>query len=249
MKKGSNAVSVTNSSLASDPASGLVSESAPANAATPKAAAVKSEVRLFKSDFLEQFTHVHPITPLVMWTPIVAYIYWRAFHTDGLSVFAILGYSALGLVAWTLTEYIMHRFAFHFPAKSAAGKRFVYIMHGLHHDDPSDGTRLVMPPVPGLIYAAFLFWVYRALLGPTAVLPFFAAFLIGYLAYDYIHYSVHHFVPKGAVGKYLKRHHMIHHFRDHDAKWGVSSPLWDYLLGTVEMRKPRETSAQRVASK
>lgn len=193
-----------------------------------------SSVRLFQSDFLEQFTHVHPITPLVMWSPVIAILIYRSFAVHALSVgaFAVLGFA--GLFLWTFTEYLLHRFAFHFPATSPTGKRIVYIMHGLHHDDPSDPTRLVMPPLPALIYAVFLFFVYRALLGPAYVEPFFAFFLVGYLAYDYIHYYVHHFTPKNRVGKYLRRYHLVHHFKDHSAKWGVSNPLWDYVFGTVE---------------
>ena len=39
------------------------------------------------------------------------------------------------------------------------------------------------------------------------------------------------------VGKYLKRYHLKHHFAHEKSKYGVSSPLWDYLLGTVEGEK------------
>ena len=34
-------------------------------------------------------------------------------------------------------------------------------------------------------------------------------------------------------GKYLRRHHMLHHFKDHDLYFGVSTPLWDFVFGTV----------------
>lgn len=195
-----------------------------------------SKVRLFENDFLERFTHVHPIVPLLLWTPVISYLYWHSV-TIGLSSLQIWSWSLVGLIVWTLTEYVLHRFAFHFPAESRAGKRFVYILHGLHHDDPNDPTRLVMPPVPAIFYASLLFFAFRAVVGPEAIYPFFACFMIGYLAYDYIHYYVHHFVPRNAVGKYLRRYHLVHHFKDHSAKWGVSSPLWDYVFGTVEEKK------------
>jgi sterol desaturase/sphingolipid hydroxylase (fatty acid hydroxylase superfamily) len=38
-------------------------------------------------------------------------------------------------------------------------------------------------------------------------------------------------------GKYLKKFHMDHHFAEMGAKWGVSSPLWDIVFGTVEERR------------
>ena len=55
--------------------------------------------------------------------------------------------------------------------------------------------------------------------------PFFAGFTIGYLFYDGTHYFVHHFAPTSRWGKFLRRHHMTHHFADHDGGFGVSSPL------------------------
>ena len=200
-------------------------------------------VRLFKSDFWERFTHVHPIMPALVWIPVICFLIYQSIFTHEIvgAKFALLAVS--GFLCWTLTEYLLHRFAFHFPAKSAAGKRFVYIMHGLHHDDPNDPTRLVMPPVPAIIYCVILYSFYSALLGPVDVKPFFAFFLIGYLGYDYIHYYVHHFIPTTPVGKYLKKYHMVHHFKDHNAKWGVSNPLWDYVFGTVEEKKaPKKTA-------
>ena len=55
------------------------------------------------------------------------------------------------MMTWTLTEYAVHRYLFHYPAQSEFGKRLVYLFHGIHHDQPDDATRLVMPPVPAII--------------------------------------------------------------------------------------------------
>ena len=94
-----------------------------------------------------------------------------------------------------------------------------------------------MPPVAAMILACVLYSIFRVFLGPTFVEPFFAFFLIGYLCYDYIHYAVHHFTPRTRVGKMLKQSHMNHHFVSHDSRWGVSSPFWDYVFGTLEEPK------------
>lgn len=196
-------------------------------------------IRLFKNDLLESFTHVHPILPLVLWGPVLVFLLHLSLKNPALSAISILVLFMSGVFLWTFIEYFLHRFAFHFPAKSKVGKRIVYLMHGLHHDDPKDPTRLVMPPVPAFIYAIVLFSFFKAVLGQHAVLPFFSGFLLGYLCYDYIHYYVHHFVPTNPVGKYLRKYHLVHHFKDHDAKWGVSSPLWDILLGTQEVKGSR----------
>jgi sterol desaturase/sphingolipid hydroxylase (fatty acid hydroxylase superfamily) len=178
-----------------------------------------------------------------MWAPMVGWLLWRSFAVHAMSIATVLTLGVLGLVIWTLTEYVMHRFVFHFKPFGPISERVIFLFHGIHHDDPEDGTRLVMPPVPGILLAVLLYSTFRFLLGTPWVEPFFAFFLIGYLCYDYIHYSVHHFTPRTSVGKFIKQYHMLHHFASPEARWGVSSPLWDYVFGTVEQRTKAEPKA------
>lgn len=194
-------------------------------------------IRLFKSDFCEWFSHVHPITPLLIWIPVILFLAYRGWTNAQVSAWTNGFLIISAFVSWTLVEYLLHRFIFHFPAVGKLGERFIFIMHGLHHEDPVDPTRLVMPPFASVIIAAILYVIFRALLGPDYVSMFFAAFLAGYLCYDYTHYAVHHFTPRTRFGRYVKQNHMIHHFVNPDARWGVSSPLWDYVFGTYEASK------------
>ena len=209
----------------------------------------RDSVRLFKSDFLERFTHSHPIVPLLIWTPVIGFLIYRSFAVHQNSVLEFLAYGFLGLFVWSLAEYVLHRFVFHYPAKSKFGLRMVYLVHGLHHEDPLDKTRLVMPPLPAAIYSAMLFPIFRAVIGAAYAEAFIACFLVGYLCYDYIHYYVHHFTPKFALGKYLKRYHLQHHYSNYDSKWGVSNPLWDYVFGTVENRASEKSTTKNAASR
>ncbi|MFL5814724.1 MAG: sterol desaturase family protein [Bdellovibrionia bacterium] len=195
-------------------------------------------IRVFENPYLEKLTHVHPITPLLLWAPIVIYLYYYSFTVLQFSVAQVLGLLVAGLIVWTLMEHVLHRYVFHFNAKTPLQKRLQFLIHGLHHDDPNDPTRLVMPPAGSLILAVPIFLGFRAIFAlfgaADATIPFFASFVIGYLCYDYIHYGTHHFKPKSRLGKMINQHHMLHHFVDHDAKWGVSSPIWDYILGTMK---------------
>jgi sterol desaturase/sphingolipid hydroxylase (fatty acid hydroxylase superfamily) len=195
-------------------------------------------IRVFQDPRLEKLTHVHPVTPLLLWVPIVSFLYYYSFTTLHFSVSSVLLLFALGLFVWTLAEYFLHRYVFHFNATTPFQKRIQFLIHGLHHDDPNDPTRLVMPPAGSLILSVPLYLAFRFIFGilgaPDATIPFFASFVIGYLCYDYIHYGVHHFKPTSKLGKMIKQHHMLHHFVDHEAKWGVSSPVWDYALGTLK---------------
>jgi sterol desaturase/sphingolipid hydroxylase (fatty acid hydroxylase superfamily) len=197
-------------------------------------------IRVFKSEFLERFTHVHPLTPAIFWIPVVSWLFWRCFAIHRMSVALVFGLALLGFITWTLSEYLLHRFVFHLSTGTPLRARLQFLIHGLHHDAPQDATRLVMPPLPAVVLASALYALFKLALGSPRVEPFFAAFLTGYLCYDYIHYYVHHFNPRSRTMKMIKQHHMLHHYAEHGAKWGVSSPFWDYVFGTVEDReRPR----------
>ncbi len=190
-------------------------------------------IRIFKNPILESFTHVHPIVPLVFWSPVIVYLFYRAIEIKQINTFEILSWILAGLLLWTFTEYTLHRFVFHCDAKSRAGKYFVFLFHGLHHDDPQDPTRLVMPPVPAVIIVSLLWMLFSFIFPEKYIDILMANFLIGYLCYDYIHYATHHFPMTSPIGKYLRKYHLQHHYSGEDSKYGVSSPLWDYIFKTV----------------
>src|SRR5438046_9750894 len=119
-------------------------------------------VRMFKSDFLEFFSHVHPITPLVLYLPVVGYMLYAAISRNKLSIFFVAGLFLVGVLCWTLLEYIIHRYVFHYEPKGRLGKKLHFIVHGVHDDYPNDGTRLVMPQsisIPLAIVLSSLFAV------------------------------------------------------------------------------------------
>ena len=190
-------------------------------------------IRLFENDFLERLTHVHPIVPLLFWSPVVVWLLWRSFAMHQLPLLPVLGIGVLGLVTWTLTEYCLHRFVFHYPARSRVGKWFVYLFHGNHHDDPQDKTRLVMPPSGAIPIMAALFFLFGLVIPAPWIEPFGAFFIVGYLIYDYIHYATHHFPMKNPVAKYLRRYPLKHHYSGERGRYGVSSPRWDIVFGTT----------------
>jgi dihydroceramide fatty acyl 2-hydroxylase len=191
-------------------------------------------IRIFQNPVLEVLTHVHPIIPLLIWGPVVAYLYYFSLAVDRLAAGSFAMMVITGLLFWTLTEYGMHRYVFHFNATSKPGKYLVWLFHGVHHDDPQDPTRLVMPPVVSVVLGAAFYFLFVALMGASLARPFFAAFITGYLGYDYIHFATHHFRPRTAWGKTIKENHMKHHFLKKGGKWGVSSSLWDHVFGTFQ---------------
>jgi sterol desaturase/sphingolipid hydroxylase (fatty acid hydroxylase superfamily) len=190
-------------------------------------------IRIFKNPILESFTHVHPVVPLLLWTPVIMFLLYRGATVHGVTTIEFGGLFVFGLLLWTIMEYILHRFVFHWNAKSAAGKFFVFLFHGLHHDDPQDPTRLVMPPVPAFLIFMVL-WAMFSVIFPVHYLGVIMAFfMVGYLCYDYIHYATHHFAMTSKVGKYLRKYHLQHHYSGEHSKYGVSNPLWDYVFKTT----------------
>lgn len=200
-------------------------------------------VRVFNNPFLERMTHVHPLTPLIIWLPLVFWLLYRSLFVLDLPPLQVLSIGVFALFVWTLTEYLLHRYLFHLEGDSALARRIQFLIHGLHHDDPTDATRLVMPPAGSIILASLLFPLFSWMLGPIWVQPFFGFFVIGYLCYDYIHFSVHHFKPRTKLGRFLKNSHMMHHYVSPNSRWGVSSPVWDYVFGTLEgdVKKEEQT--------
>jgi sterol desaturase/sphingolipid hydroxylase (fatty acid hydroxylase superfamily) len=180
--------------------------------------------------------------------PIVSFLLYRALVVHGLGVTAVAGVGLLALTIWTLSEYVLHRWVFHFEGETYLSRRLQFMIHGLHHDDPQDATRLVMPPVASIVLGLIFYSGFRLLMGPVWVDPFFAFFVVGYLCYDYVHYAVHHFRPRTRLGKYLKQNHMNHHFKCPESLWGVSSPIWDFVFGTMEERTTSHPSPARHGS-
>ncbi len=196
-------------------------------------------IRLFKSDFLEFFTHISPVVVTIIWLPVILYFLISAIinHVPGTSWLYILVAFLIGLLVWTFMEYTLHRFLFHFKPRNKLQERISFLFHGVHHAQPQCKTRLVMPPavsIPmGLAFYGLFYLVLNVILGlPHWVAPMFSAVLLGYLAYDITHYATHHFRMRSGYLKFLKRYHMAHHFRDWNAAFGVTSPVWDKVFKT-----------------
>jgi sterol desaturase/sphingolipid hydroxylase (fatty acid hydroxylase superfamily) len=183
---------------------------------------------MFDHAFLEWFTGSRPRTLAFIYAPLSAWFAWDAL-ARGWSAPATALLFAAGVLTWTLIEYLMHRFLFHRAPRGARGVVLAYLIHGVHHAFPEDRRRWLMPPAVSLPVAAGFFVIFTPLLGP-AFAPVYAGGLAGYLAYDLVHYAVHanaRWLPRS-----LRRHHLAHHFGAPESRFGVSTRLWDRVLGT-----------------
>ena len=196
-------------------------------------------IRLFKSDFLEFFTHITPAAVIGMWLPVVVILLVYALLTvpgPAFPAYIPLGL-AIGLFLWTFAEYTLHRFLFHHKPTTPRQEHIFFLFHGIHHAQPQVKTRLVMPfpvsiPLAALFFGLFYLVLAVLLKSPQWVAPLTAGFMVGYLVYDLTHYATHHFPMRSGYAKYLKRYHMAHHYKDPNTRFGVSSPVWDWVFGT-----------------
>ena len=203
----------------------------------------KEPIRLFKSDFLEFFTHIHPLVVLAIWLPVAIYFMVRAIIERARAVSPVYIPVAfiVGLFTWTLAEYVVHRFVFHFPPRTPWQERVSFLFHGVHHAQPWSKTRLVMPPAVSIPMALLFYGLFSLLVGlvlgaPQWVAPLFSGFVAGYLTYDMLHYSMHHFRMQWGVLRSRRKYHMLHHGSTPNRRFGVTSSLWDIVFGT----KPAE---------
>lgn len=141
----------------------------------------------------------------------------------------LLGIAA-GLAAWTFLEYLIHNFLGHLPK----GKTFVSREHLQHHKDITYFSPLpkkLRGAVPVLvILGGGLTW----LVGIPFGLGFLGSIVAGWTTYEWLHQSIHVNGPRSRYGRWAARHHLSHHFMRPNVNHGVTTPLWDILLGTYE---------------
>ncbi len=185
--------------------------------------------RMFKNDFLESLSKIHFAVPLFIFVPVIILFSYLAYSSN-ISLLAYGGYFALGIFVWTATEYILHRFIFHYMPSSKWGLRLHFIFHGVHHDYPRDAKRLVMVPTVSIPLSALFYFLFSLFLVKENLYSFFCGFILGYLIYDMLHYALHHANFKSRFWKSIKDHHMLHHYAEPTKGYGVSSKLWDAIF-------------------
>ncbi len=191
---------------------------------------------LFSSPLLETLTRTHISVPVSIFLLYgISLLFWSITHTS-LSPGLTIAMFAAGLLTFTWVEYNVHRYLFHISVPTVFRKKFQYMVHGVHHEFPKDKDRLAMPPLLSITLATILLWFFRLLMGDLAF-AFMPGFFTGYAAYLSVHYIVHVYQPPKNFMRKLWVNHAIHHYKNGETVFGVSSPLWDYVYGTTPERK------------
>jgi sterol desaturase/sphingolipid hydroxylase (fatty acid hydroxylase superfamily) len=173
---------------------------------------------LYFGDFL-----VIPIA--VLWFGAAAY------RTGGALAIPEWGLTLLfGAALWTLTEYLIHRYAYHHAP-------ILTPLHDAHHKEP-----LAFFGVPSFLSSGLILAVcYLPLCGvaPVFAAGFTSGMMLGYAAYMFVHHATHHFNIQPGDWLYEARlRHMTHHYRE-GVNYGVSTGFWDRVFGTLAARRER----------
>ncbi|MGA2835532.1 MAG: sterol desaturase family protein [Acidimicrobiales bacterium] len=146
-----------------------------------------------------------------------------------------------GMVLWTLSEYVLHRW-FHI----ARGSNLASKEHLEHHAR----RRYLVNALSWLSWAGVLVVGLVAIpLVAWTVLPVPRAVALGagwvtaYFAYEFIHAADHLWAPRTAYGRWARRSHFHHHFGAPLRNYGVTSPFWDKVFGTYE--RPMQVTVPR----
>ena len=139
----------------------------------------------------------------------------------------------VGFISWTFIEYGLHRFIFHYDARSPFGRKFLYLVHISHHDNP-EGRKKTLASLflTGPISVAYwlLAWIVTGSWMWASYL--FLGMATGYFCYDWLHVQCHHGKSRFPILRYLRKYHLLHHYKTPQLRFGVTSPLVDLLFGT-----------------
>ncbi len=188
--------------------------------------------QLFDNPVLERLTRTNSAVPISIFVAFAIALLTYAF------VMANLPYATIGILfftgffVFTLAEYLIHRYLFHMSTHTETRSNIQYTIHGVHHEFPKDEERLAMPPVLSVTILLVLLGTTYLLMNDYAF-AFLPGFVLGYASYLFIHYITHACPPPKNLFRWLWVNHSIHHYRNGEKAFGVSSPFWDYVFGTM----------------
>ncbi len=176
---------------------------------------------------------------LILIVASIGFQVWTGLTWGVLAVFAF------GMLTFMFSEYLTHRFVFHLkPPKNPFLLKMLKRLHYDHHTDPNDLHLLFLPlwySLPNLSVLAIIFYFIAGNWGLTLV--FASGLMMMLFLYEWKHYVAHRPIkPRTKFGKWVKKTHILHHFKNENFWYGVSTPFVDVLFGTLKNEKDVETS-------
>ncbi len=132
-----------------------------------------------------------------------------------------------GWFTWTFAEYILHRFWNH--AKDVNKNDSLVQRHHHHHTHPTEisvsGKQRLIMILIGVTLIVFSLWINEYLL-------ILAGLETGIFWFFLMHYFLHQKWSKKVFPR-LVHYHVIHHCKETDTCFGISTSWWDRIFGTL----------------
>ncbi|MEH7399491.1 MULTISPECIES: sterol desaturase family protein [Bacillaceae] len=172
---------------------------------------------------------------------LVGIIYSVGLHLSWLTVLIFI----IGLIFFMFSEYVTHRFIFHLKApKNKLLLKFMKRIHYDHHTYPDDLKLLFLPiwySIPNLGSLCIIYFLISKDL--IQAIAFGSGLVFMLLVYEWKHYVAHRPIkPLTKVGRQIKKLHILHHFKNENFWYGVSTPIFDGIFGTLKDEKEVVTS-------
>jgi sterol desaturase/sphingolipid hydroxylase (fatty acid hydroxylase superfamily) len=204
----------------------------------------KGSRQLFENPILEKLSRTHIVVPVTLFFIYSGtLLYWNTKYTTLHLPITILLFF-VGMLTFTWVEYMVHRYVFHMKTYTRIRAKIQYTLHGVHHEFPKDKDRLAMPPLLSITISTVLLLILKVIMGDF-VFAFLPGFLVGYALYLSVHYLVHAYPPPKNFFKALWVNHSVHHYKDGEVVFGVSTPLWDYIYGTMKLKENKDTKIRK----
>ncbi len=167
------------------------------------------------------------------------YLLWQRINLSVVLVFLF------GMIFFSFSEYLTHRFLFHIKSpKNPFLLNLIKRLHYDHHVDPKNLHLLFLPiwySLPNFLILCIIFYLSTSML--TRTFAFGGGLISMLLLYEWKHYVAHTSIkPKTKFGKNIKKLHLLHHYKNENYWFGVSSPYVDVLFGTLKQEKDVELS-------
>ncbi|TCW40702.1 sterol desaturase family protein [Laceyella sacchari] len=146
----------------------------------------------------------------------------------------------IGMLTYAASEYFIHRFLFHLPPpKHPVLLKWLKRLHYDHHADPHKLDLLFLPAWYSLPLIAMAAGVVYSITSSLSWTVSYVTGVIGFLLYyEWCHYVAHRpITPLTPWGRWMKKLHLRHHFKNEHYWYGVTSPAFDLLLGTFKSEK------------
>lgn len=181
---------------------------------------------------LDKFAKTNPLYYYFTFLSIIGYFLYSAI-THGMPWYKLFFLIAIGLLIWSLVEYLMHRFVFHWQSSQRLIQIIHYLLHGIHHTYPRDVRASITPLVISIPLSIMFYFIFNLVFGDAGSV-IFAGFVLGYVLYTVIHDATHHFPMNYPLLREIKKNHMYHHYFENEGNFGVSTPIWDYIFKTYQ---------------